>query len=546
MSDYISILAKAYDSLGLSTGAQSPFLHELALEKMSTLSAMEEMDPNAPFNIRIMDVDKYIKEHNTLPVTTALIKEPSSPLFNKDGLFSEEIFGRIGTVDRLLTLGYIELNTTIIAPALYRALAKLGGIYIDIMAGRVYARWNDDLQDFERAYEDPEDDDSIDTGFNFFLTHYPKIKFKLTNSMTREARVKLLDMYRDISLYKRILVMPAGLRDIANDDSGKLIQDDINKLYAGLLAYTDSIPKGATSPTYDGIRFNIQSKVVEIYEYLYNMMTGKRGFLQGSYASRKVALGTRNVISAAPMVSGRPDDPQALKPNETMVGVFQTMKACQPLIVYGMKSILLNNVFGEIGSSYTIPAINPKTYELEYCEITDDERQKWMSSDGVNGIINRFQNLDVRDKPLTVYDKYKKPFYLMLVYDEGDKITLIRSIKDLKDYGHEVDKKKIRPITWIEFLYIVTEIAVDGKHAFITRYPVLGDGSCYPSRIHLMTTSPGRVVTLMDLNYPDFPVKQFAEYPILGNSYIDTLVLSPAALQGLGADESLYVLSVFF
>ena len=344
MSDYVSILAKAYETLGLSTGVENAYLHELALEKFSTLSAMEEMDPDAPFNIRIMDVDKYITDHQTLPVTTSLIKEPSSPLFNKDGLFSEEIFGRIGTVDRLLTLGYIELNTTIVAPALYKALEKLGGIYIDIMAGRVYARWNDELQDFERAYEDPEDDDSIDTGFSFFLTHYPKIKFKLTNSMTREARVKLLDMYRDISLYKRILVMPAGLRDIANDDNGKLIQDDINKLYAGLLAYTDSIPKGASSPTYDGIRFNIQSKVVEIYEYLYNMMTGKRGFLQGSYASRKVALGTRNVISAAPMVSGRPDDPQALKPNETMVGVFQTMKACQPLIVYGIRIITQDHI----------------------------------------------------------------------------------------------------------------------------------------------------------------------------------------------------------
>lgn len=512
------------------------FATEMALEQGATFASMEDLDPADPFNIRIMDVDKFITDNQVQQVTTSLIKEPSSQMFNADGLFSEEIFGRIGTVDRLLTLGYIELNTTIIAPAMFKAMEKLGGIYIDIMAGRLYARWNDDLKDFERIYGDPEDDESADTGFNFFLTHYPKIKFKLTNSLSRESKVSLLDKYRDISLYKRVLVMPAGLRDISNDDSGKLIQDDINKLYAGLLSYTDSIPAGVTSATYDGIRYNIQAKVVEIYEYIYNMMTGKRGFLQGSYAARKIAMGTRNVISSAPMISRSPNDPQALKPDETMVGIFQTMKACQPLVFYGIKNLLINSVFGEVGSSYTITAINTKTFKLEYIEITDDERQRWTSADGINGMINRFQNLDVRDKPLTVYDKNKKPYYLMLVYDDDTEISLFRTVDDLKALGFPVDKSKIRPMTWVEFFYIATNIAVEGKHAFITRYPVLGDGGCYPSKIHLMSTSPGRIVNLVDLNSPGETVRMFAEYPILGNSYLDTMVINPNRLTGLGGD----------
>lgn len=534
----------AYSRYGGQPGSAAlesfSFAKEMALEQGATLAAMEDIDPSAPFNIRIMDVDNFIKEHRLLQVTTSLIKEPSSQMFNSEGLFSEEIFGRIGTVDRLLTLGYIELNTTIIAPAMYKAMEKLGGIYLDIMAGRLYAKWNDDLCDFERVYGDPEDDESADTGYNFFLTHYPKIKFKLTNSLARESKVNLLNKYRDISLYKRVLVMPAGLRDISNDDSGKLIQDDINKLYAGLLSYTDSIPAGVTSSTYDGIRYNIQSKVVEIYEYIYNMMTGKRGYLQGSYAARKVAGGTRNVISSASMISRSPNDPQALKPDETMVGVFQTMKACQPLVFYGIKNLLINTIFGEVGSTYTITAINTKTLKLEYIEITDDERQKWTSSDGVNGMINRFQNLDVRDKPLIVYDKNKTPYYLMLVYDDDTEIALFRTVEDLKALGYPVDKSKIRPLTWIELCYIVTDIAVDGKHAFVTRYPVLGDGGCYPSRIHLMSTSPGRVVNLMDLNHPGEPVRMFAEYPILGNSYLDTMVINPARLGALGADKPIY------
>lgn len=529
-------------------GAKNTLFEMAAPTGLQSAMALEDMDPNDPFNVKIMDVDAFITEHGSGQVTSTLIKAPSSPLFHPDGLFSEEIFGRIGTVDRLTTLGYIELNTTIIAPAIYSALSKLGGAYIDIMAGRVYATWNDELGDFERYYGDPEDDEEADTGYSFFMRHYPKIKFKLTNSLTREARVKLIDQYRDISLYKRMLVMPAGLRDVSTDDNGRLIQDDINKLYTTLVAYTESIPPGVTSPTYDGVRFNIQAKAVAIYEYIYNIMTGKRGFLQGSYAARKIAMGTRNVISAAPMVSARPDDPQALKPDETMVGVFQTMKAIQPAVFYQMKTLLINPVFGEIGSSYTIPLINPKTFQLEYHEISDDERQRWTSADGVNGMINRFQNLDVRNKPLTVYDKNKKPYYLMMVYDDEDNVTMFRSIDDLKSLGHPVDKSKIRPMTWIEFCYITTEIAVAGKHGFVTRYPVLGDGSCFPSKIHLVSTTPGRVVTMTDLNYPEFAVRTFPEYPILGNSYFDTMAVYPVRLGGLGGDhdgDEIYTTSVW-
>ena len=94
-------------------------------------------------------------------------------------------------------------------------------------------------------------------------------------------------------------------------------------------------------------------------------------------------------------------------------------------------------------------------------------------------------------------------------------------------------------MTWAEACYIATELAVEGKHAHVTRYPVLGDGSCYPTKIHLCSTIPGRVVHLIDMTMPEHPVRMFPEYPILGNAYQDTVVVSFDRLVGLSADAKI-------
>lgn len=490
----------------------------------------------APFNMAVMDVGKFIKEHGLLEVTTTALKEPSTNEFHPDGLFSEEIFGRIGTLERMTTLGYIELKMKMVAPVLYKTLARLGGFYTDLMAGRVYATWDAEKADFERVFGDPEDTPNCNTGFHYFVKYFPQIKFKLTESLTRETRVDLLNEYRSIGLYKQYLVQPAGMRDVQDDGTGRLIQDDINKLYISLMSYAGSLPDETTSPLYDGLKFNIQSTGVRIYEYLENLMTGKRGFAQGVLAARKIAMGTRNVITAASYVARNPDDPQVLKPDETISGVYQTAKAFQPLVFFHLKTIFFQNVFGEEGSSYNVPLINPKTFKLEYHEINEDERLKWVSPDGINSAINRFVNLDVRSRPLVVRDVNNAPYYMYLVYDDVDKITLCRSIDELTNTGVRVDKSKLRPITWIEALYIAVYFAVDHKFAHITRYPVLGDGSVYPSRIHLCSTIPGRVVEMVDIEEPDKPLVQFPEYPILGNAYQDTIQIDFGRLAGLGAD----------
>lgn len=486
------------------------------------------------FNIRVMDVDAFIRRNFVQQVQSTLIKIPSSNELHPEGLFSEVIFGRVGSPERMSRFGYIELNTGIIAPAVYRSVIKMGSIYNEILSGHTFATFDEESGEFTPVYGDPENVQGASTGFTFFMKCYPKIKFRSTDSLTREARVQLVDMYRDISVYHRYLVEPAGVRDISDDLTGKLIQDDINKLYTQLIALSYSIPPGSTSDLYDNVRYNIQAKAVEIYEYIDNMMTGKRGFLQGSYASRRVAMGTRNVISAALYSTARPDDPQVIGPDETMAGLFICMKGMQPDIYRGLKVALFDPIFGSYGSMVSL--VNTKTFKLEYSEITEEERDRFTSADGINGIINRFKNTDTRAKPIMVKDRAGKWWYLALVYDSKDAIRIFRSVEDLERSIPGYNKDFIRPLTWIEALYLITAEAAVGRHGFVTRYPVLGDGSCYPSRIHVVSTAPGRVVDVYNLLDPTAPPRMYPQYPILGNPYQDTITPHSSRLAGLGGD----------
>lgn len=486
----------------------------------------------APFNVWVMDVDAFIRQHGVQRVNATAIYEPSSTEFHTDGLFSERIFGQIGTPERLQRFGYIELNATLLAPVLYKAVVKLSGFYDDVMAGRAHAVFDEATRELK-----PARDVSVPgagTGYTFFLDHFPKLAFRETESYVREARLAILDRYRSTGLYQRIPVLPAGLRDI-QADGGRLSQDDINKLYSAVLSYAFGIEPGR-DPLYDGVRYHLQKKVVEIYDHLEALNTGKRGFLLGAYGSRRLAGGTRNVITAAPFDGLSPDDPQLIKHDETKVGLFQSMKALQPLIVHHLRSAILLPIFGD-GDAPTVALTNPDTLGLEYVRLPRKELARFTTTEGIEGWINRFRNADVRALPITAHDVSGKRYYVCLVYDTGDEIALFRSRQDLERFATgPIDASKIRPLTWIEAMYMVTHMAATNRVVMVTRYPVIQDQSCYPSKLHVTTTDPARVVVLRDL-INDFLLKSYPQYPVLGASFSDSVAVHSSRLAGLGADH---------
>ena len=485
-----------------------------------------------PLNIALLNVDEFVRTHNCGKVTSTFIYESSSKEFAKNGLFSETIFSQLGTAERLIRFGYIDLKTTIFHPIVYANLISLRAFYSDILARKVYAIFDKTQGDFIRAEED---DEGANTGFKFFIDHYKEIKFVKNDSISHNDKIEQIANAGPQAFLTKCLVMPAQIRDI-DPNAARLEPDSINKLYVSLINYTNALPPGQVSAIYDGIRFSIQKKVNEIYNYIFNMIDAKFGFFQRKYGSRNLALGTRNVISPATLDGVTPVAQNQLKCDELGVPLFQAAKAAIPLVIYHAKTSFLGDIF--TAANDNVALIDPKTFDLVYMPITEDEKNKFISSDGIEKLVNLFRDREFRFKPMICKTENNKFYYLFLVYDEGDTITITRSISGLRNYldgkGRRFDARLLRPITYAEFFYITTYLATKGKHCTITRYPAQEIGSTVPCKIHLLSTAPSRSVKLI-LGEEEIS-QELPEYPILGKGFNDSVAIHEDIMGGLGAD----------
>lgn len=495
------------------------------------------MLPDQPFNVTLLDVNKFIQNNHIQPVTSLGIHEPSSRTYNIEGLFSEQIFGPLGSSERLVTFGYIGLNTKILQPLIYKNVVKLGSLYEDILTGHSYAIFDQTTRNFVRC-ADPQNHEDAGTGFTFFMSHFNDIEFERNDSRIRSDRIDIIEKFKDIVFCDKLLVMPAGLRDL-DEEQGNITTDDINKLYQTILSYSFSLPPGANSSIYDGVRIAIQKKAVEIYNYIENILTGKRGFIQGAWGQRRIALGTRNVITAASYGTLTPNDPQAIQPDETKIGLFQSMKMLQPVVVHYVRTQFFTPVFGQ--DSNVVALTSPETLALEYREVSNQELNKFDTSAAIESWISKFRNTDIRFNPVTVTDITGQINYLCMIYDTGTEISLFRSLSEFEEsYGSPVDKSKVRPLTWAELFYMACYSAAKDKHVFITRYPVIQDESCYPSKLHLCTTIPARVVRLVRTLEDATALVVYPQYPTIGKPFVDSVVLASSRLMGLGGDKRFY------
>lgn len=487
-----------------------------------------------PINIWLMDVPKFIKENKCQPVTSVFIRETTTNEFKHDGLFSEDIFGQINTPERLVRFGYIDLRTVILHPLVYIDIVKLKSFYSEIMSRKSYAIFNQETGAFERASEEDED---ADTGYQFFMEHLPDLRFERNKSLKHNEMVDVIERHKDHLVLDRCLVMPAGLRDL-REDEGKPAADSINKLYSSLLNYTLALPTTkTTSDIYDNIRFSIQKKIAEIYDYIFNMIEGKFGFFQRKYGSRNLALGTRNVVSTASMAATSPDDPQYLKMDEIKIPLFQACKMYTPLVIYNIRMLFLNEVFNI--TSDQVALIDPETNNLVYQPIDEDEKSKFLSSEGIEKMIDLFRDPEFRFTPVVVYNEEGKGYYLYMVYDDQEVLYLVRSVSELinviRERGEVYNPEKLRPLTYAEMFYIATYRATYDKTSLITRYPAIEIGSEVPNHVHLISTNPARKVNLFSTVSAGEWIR-LPEYPIINNSFVDSLIPHPQILGGLGMD----------
>ena len=416
------------------------------------------MKTQLPVNIKPLNPDLEIMKNGLLEVKTPLIWEPSSTNFHLDGLFSEGIFGQIGTPERFSRLGFINLYTQVITPKAFRDILALKSAYEEILTGRTFAKFDNKLKDFVICDKNTT---GSDTGYNFFVTHLNDIVFPFTKSESRKYSIETIYKYKkhNCLLIDKALVLPAGLRDIKQNDD-KVEIEEINKLYISILALSNELRTVVNSPSlirlYDGVRYQLQTKIYDLYLNHKTFFEGKSGFAQKRFARRGLAYGARNVISGATLQGSHPDDPQFMKHNEISVGLFQCLKMYQPLIINQIRSLFYGQIFSP--GVLRVTGINPRNKMIEYVDVNNKEIDRMLSSESLESLINTFKNTHMRTNPVSFFSESGDTYWLFLVYDTGDKIYILRNIDDfttfMKNKNIDVDKSKIRPLTYLEMFYL--------------------------------------------------------------------------------------------
>lgn len=445
--------------------------------------------------------------------------------FHDEGLFSTTIFGRVGSAERIKRMGYIDFKVPVFHPRIFNHLCSLKALYKGIMSGKEYAYWDDRAKDFVKS-----DQMEGETGYYFFLKHWKDIRFTRTGSGQRDHRIKIIKNNLENALQERLPVMPAGLRELEVDENGGIDQHEINDYYRVLIRVSNTLStiNDLDSPIIDKARFALQLAYNELHDYIMtNTIKGKGSFFPAKFGRRKLRYGTRNVWTACSVAVQHLDDPTNIGPDDTVVGLFQAMKATEPLMIHHLNSGYLNKIFRGDGSVWLL---DPKTLNRVECTLTPKSIDKWTTTAGLTKLINQFENPRLRNKPIKIEGKY-----LGLVYKRNGRYKLMVSMDEIPQDRQE-DKSYVYPLTYGELFFILISRYNRALPADITRYPIEGSGSMYPSYGYIYTTTdPLRMIEL-DEAWVDTPIIT-AHYPNTeSNKWFDSMAPHPTHVPEAGGD----------
>ena len=244
--------------------------------------------------IKVLDLNSFAR--GLKPVTSTEIKTRSGE-FNESGLFSEEIFGAEGSLDRAKRFSFINLSTKVIHPTLYRHLIRLE---------RKLESWFSTESSFTIQDDGSivEDEKGV-TGIATFIEEFPKIKFRDAGSNQRTEFIKLLNQaYKNDTLFiDKLPVLPPDVRPYFEDESGKASLDELNNVYIDVLRKSFQIKSaGSKGPFFDLLNWGLQLAVINHDKFIKKKVEKKHGLIRGNMLGKRVDFSGRAVIIPGPQL----------------------------------------------------------------------------------------------------------------------------------------------------------------------------------------------------------------------------------------------------
>lgn len=474
-----------------------------------------------PFNLDLLILDanqvKGVKQIEVLDIF-----EPSSTNFHPKGLFSVDIFGKVGDEIRNRMYAYIDMGTEVFHPLIYKELVSLKELYGKIINGTAYAVFDPKLKDFVAS-------DMIQgkTGFQFFLSHFKELQFEERPSTSRSFSIKFINRYRDNATMRYLIVQPAGLRDMVVKPNGQREEDDINTFYRQALSIGNiakELSRQKDTEQLDALRSRLQLVFLNLYQYLINMTLGDGKLIQAHWVSRTIFNTSRNVITSAIPKPKRLFDERNIGMNDNLVGLYQYIRGVFPVFVFYLRQYA-SKVF--TGPNTPALLVNRKTLAKEQVTINPIHYDQWFTQVGVEGLLNQFETPELRDEAIEIEGNY----FGLLYRDE----KVFKFFQDIAELPSQLDRKKVKPITFAELFYLVIAQYAKTTYSMMTRYPVINNGGVYPGKNYLKTTVESDSLRRLDDQW-QVTDEVFQEFPILGRTYFSSLSPPTPHLARAGAD----------
>lgn len=456
-------------------------------------------------------IDNYIRLNRIKEVTSSFIIAPDGTPDN-EGIFSYDIFGRIGSEDRSINFGYIDLKRKFIHPLIFNAILQMYRALPEVIRGERFVKVGPNGNILTTNLDDPD----AETGVDFFINNWDKFVWDKEDSRSREKKSKLFETLSKEEIFiTKWLVIPAMYRDINlhSRSSGKINMDEINKFYIRLLNTVNS--ESITFTSSYTTQSNAQSIIVELHDYLTKKTSGKEGIIRKAIMGKTVDYAITNVISAPRFNADNYKD-QMIPFNYIGVPLNNICALFYPLVIKQLEDMFFSI---EQSTQFTLNSTS------EVFETTEEVYEK-VSSESIKKLVSAYIN----DKTKAIRSA---TFSLI---DDGSSVGT--NFKNM-------EKRLGRPFTVTDLLYMAIGDIVFNKHILSTRFPITGSESTIMNKIRVLTTEQtidlanGRRTTYIDKHnsrFPYFPVKSDGSIDHKKIKWIDTVVPNNATLPAMGGD----------
>lgn len=462
--------------------------------------------------IELIDMDEFVSL-NKLPEVTDPVVFSKGAVPSPDGALSTEIFGS-SIDDRSTIFGYVELNTVLFHPFIYKLLKRVDRRIVNIVNGTKYYV----IQDGELV----EDEINGSTGIKFLYENWDKIKFSRNESYMRGERINVLETHKkNVIFVSKWVLSPPFYRDVnfGLNHKGRLSHNELTDMYAKLIRYSKVIGQ---SNTFDFVQNTnigaMQEHLVEIFNHIQEKLARKRGMIRKRLMSKYITYGSRLVISA-PVYHAETPEETTVDFKTCGIPLAQCCSLFAPFMIKWVRDYFRRE-FVTSGVKYMARDSKGDIVAVEL-----DDPEGYFNDEFILKRMNHF---------IKTPDDRFNPIEVPIKGDKGSKMYF--SFTGRSFSTAEPSSTIGRYATWTDIFYQAAVDITSNKHVYITRFPVTDYFGTFANRIFVMSTTETTPVMIGEKVFKHYPVVEVNNKKLASTGFIDTLRISNMYLIGLGGD----------